>query len=154
MPTINPSDWIAIASAAVSWTALVVALCAIRRSNRNSSVATLVTLNEGFRQAWQRYFAADANKDHEFSELMNLLEIACGIHCEKSLFGISRELSREYIEHVLLLVEGNPEAMNGVKSAVHAPNTFKYIELFRTQMRRRKPNLGMIKTTIANDRAT
>ena len=145
MPTISPSDWIAIAAAAVSVTALVVALYAIRRSNRNSSVATLVTLNEGFRQAWQRCFAPESNKDHEFSELLNLLEIACGIHWEKSLFGVSRELSREYIEHVLLLLEGNEDARRRLVGAVHATTTFKYIARFRAGMRKRNPQLGMIK---------
>jgi hypothetical protein len=128
-------------------TALGVALYAIRRSNRNSSVATLVTLNEGFRQAWQRYLsAAEATKDHEFSELANLLEIACGIHWEKSLFGVSRELSQEYVEHVLLLLEGNDDARQRLVRAVHAPTTFKYIGRFRAEMRKRRPQLGIIET--------
>lgn len=145
MPTLNPSDWIAIGSGAVSLIALCVALYAIRRSNRNSSVATLVTLNDGFRQAWQRFFAApEAAKDHEFFELVNLLEIACGIHCERSLFGISRELSREYVEHVLLLMEGNAALRARLEAAIHAPTTFKYIRRFRAEMRRRNPQLGVI----------
>ncbi|WP_139225983.1 hypothetical protein [Falsiroseomonas stagni] len=121
----------------MSLIALGVALYAVRRSNRNSSVATLVTLNDAFRQAWQRYLAApEPDKDYSFSELANLLEIACGIHCEKSLFGISRELSSEYVEHVLLLIEENNDARARLRAAVHAPNTFKYIARFRANMRR------------------
>jgi hypothetical protein len=82
-----------------------------RRSNRTSSVATLVTLNDGFRELWRSYFAAaPEQKDHEFDELLNLLEIACGIHCEKSMVGVARELSQEYVERVLLLIERSPEA--------------------------------------------
>ena len=119
---------------------------AVRRGNRNSSVATLVTLNDGFRQAWMRFFAADSNKDHEFSELMNLLEIACGVHYEKSLVGVSRELSQEYLDHVLLLLEGNEDTRTRIASAIHAPTTFKYIARYRAKMRRRKPTFGLLKS--------
>lgn len=137
---------IAVASTAISVIALAVAIYAIIRGNRNSSVATLVTLNDGFRQVWQRYFSAtEAQKDHEFSELLNLLEIACAIHYEKSLFGVSRELSREYVEHVLLLLEQNEEARNRLEKAVHAPTTLKYIARFRAMMRRRNPQLGIFR---------
>jgi hypothetical protein len=104
----------------------------------------MVTLNDGFRQGWQRVFSPDANKDHEFSELLNLLEIACGIHKEKSLVGVSRELSREYIEHVILLPEGNEDARRRMEAAIHTPTTFKYISWFRTDMRGRNPTLGLL----------
>jgi hypothetical protein len=124
----------------------VVAIYAIRRGNRNTSAATLVMLNDGFRQAWQRFFAADDNKDHEFSELMNLLEIACGIHKEKSLVGVSRELSQEYLEHVLLLLEANEDARRRIEAAIHTPTTFKYIARFRTKMRRRRSQLGPLES--------
>jgi hypothetical protein len=145
---LGASDWIAIGSGAVSLIALAVALYAIGRSNRNSSVATLVTVNDGFRQAWQRYFsAAEGAKDREFFELLNLIEIACAIHCEKSLFGVSRELSREYVEHVLLLLEGNMDARRRLEGAIHAPTTFKYIRRFRSEMRRRRPQLGILKAS-------
>ena len=133
-----------MASGAVSLTALVVAIYAIRRSNRNSSVATLVTLNDGFRQAWQRYLAVpeaapETAKNYEFFELLNLLEIACGIHCEKSLFGVSRELSQEYTEHVLLLIEHSQDARGRLEAAIHAPTTLKYTRRFRAEMRTRGP---------------
>jgi hypothetical protein len=138
LPTLAVSDWIAIGSAAVSLIALVVALYAIGRSNRNSSVATLVTLNDGFRQAWQRYLtAAEVQKDHEFFELLNLLEIACGIHCEGSLTGVSRELSREYLDHVLLLIEQDDASRRRLMGAVHDTTTFKYILRYRARMRKR-----------------
>lgn len=127
----------------VSIIALSTALYAIKRSSLNSSVATLVTLNDGFRQAWQRYLEApETAKDYAFSELANLLEIACGIHWEKSLFGISRELSSEYVEHVLLLIEGNDDARRRLEASIHTPNTFKYIARFRSGMHKRQPNLG------------
>jgi hypothetical protein len=135
--TLNASDWIAIASAAIALIALVVAIYAIRRGNLNASVATLVTLNDGFRQGWQRVFSAGADRDHEFAELLNLLEIGCGIHKEKSLVGVSRELSREYIEQVILLMEEDDDSRRQIEKAINTPKTFKYIAWFRQNMRRR-----------------
>jgi hypothetical protein len=144
VPTLSPSDWIALTSGAVSLAALGVALYAIRRSSLSSSVATLVTLNDGFRQAWQRYLeATEQAKDYEFSELANLMEIASAIHMEKSLFGISRELSSEYLEHVLLLIEGNDDARRRLEAGIHKPNTFKYIASFRVSMRKRQRYSGI-----------
>jgi hypothetical protein len=133
-----------VASAVIALIALVVAIYAIRRGNRNASVATIVTLNDGFRQSWQRVFSAGANTDHEFSELLNLLEIACGIHKEKSLVGVSRELSREYVEQLILLLERDDDSRRRIEEAVHTPNTFTYIAWFRKDMRRRNPQLGLL----------
>jgi hypothetical protein len=145
LPAFTPSDWIAAGSGVIAVCALAVAVNTVRRSNRTSSVATLVTLNDGFRELWKSYFAAaPEQKDHEFFELLNLLEIACGIHCEKSLVGIARELSQEYVEHVLLLIERTPEACARLEHAVHAPTTFRYIARFRARMRRRDPQLGLL----------
>ncbi len=83
------ADLIALASGAVAVAALLVAVYAIVRSNRNSSAATVVALNEHFRQAWQWYFdeREEDKKDYQFAELANLLEVACGIHDEGS-YGI------------------------------------------------------------------
>jgi hypothetical protein len=143
------SDWIAFGTGVIALFALYVAVYTARRSNRASSVATLVTLNDGFRELWRSYFAAALEqKDHEFDELLNLLEIACGIHCEKSLVGIARELSQEYVEHVLLLIERSPEARARLERAVHAPTTFKHIARFRARMRRRNPQLGLLQEAV------
>lgn len=115
-----------------------VAVYTLRKSDRNSSVATLVTLNDGFRQAWQRFLSAEGERrDYEFAELMNLLEIACAIDKEKSLVGVSRELAREYLGHVVQLLELNDDAQNRIAAAAHDPTTFKYIRLFQARARRR-----------------
>jgi hypothetical protein len=130
------SDQIAIASGAVSFTisviALVVALFAIQKGDRNSSAATLVTLNEAFRQAWQRFLSAkdDTTRQYEFSELMNLLEICSAIYLEDSLSGVSRELAEEYLGNTLSLLEGNQDARAQIESMRHSPTTFKYIRRF------------------------
>lgn len=48
------SDLIALASLAVAAVALLISVYAIIRANATASAATFVTLNEGFRQAWER----------------------------------------------------------------------------------------------------
>lgn len=137
MPAFTQSDWIATASGIISLIALFVAVYAIRRSNRNASVATVVTLNEGFRQAWHRFLTAQGTaRDYEFAELMNLLEIACAIEWEESLTGVSREIASEYLAQNLQLLQSNDYAREKIQAAVHAPTTFKYISLVFGSMKK------------------
>jgi hypothetical protein len=124
-----------LVAVAVSLVALLVALYAIRRSNRNSSAATLVTLNEGFRQAWQRFFEAKKAKDearlqYELSELLNLFELACGIHLERSLVGVSRKLAKDYINETWELLSNNEDAKKRIRVMLTSPKTFEYIRKF------------------------
>src|ERR1700678_863994 len=63
---------VALASLALSVVSIIVAWYAISRSNKTSSAATLVTLYEGFRQAWQRFLDAkddDKGRQYQLSEL-------------------------------------------------------------------------------------
>ena len=86
MNFVNPADSLALGSLAVAVIALCLSWYAITRANRSTSAATLVTLNEGFRQAWERFFQAQgAQQDAELAELLNLFEIACAIYLEGSL---------------------------------------------------------------------
>src|ERR1035438_3224880 len=95
----NASDCIAVASLGVSLVALYIAFYAVRRANKTTSAATFIALNESFRQAWERFFAAqdEEQKHYELAELINLYEIACAIYLEKSLTGNSRKLEKEYL---------------------------------------------------------
>jgi hypothetical protein len=126
------ADWVAAASLAVSLVALVVATYAIFKSNRNSSVSTLVTLNEAFRQAWERFFFATDEKQRyrQFCELMNLLEIGCGIQVESSLSGVSKKIMRTYLNDVLALLIDNEYTKTHVPAMVHAPDTFNNMKTF------------------------
>jgi hypothetical protein len=74
----STSDWIAASSLGVSLVALLIALYGIRRANKTASAAAFVTLNEGFRQSWDRYFKAIGSPDgdpaaSELGELLNLI---------------------------------------------------------------------------------
>ena len=138
MTSLTLADQTAVLSVAVSLIALTVAIVAIRKSDRNTSAATLVTLNEGFRQGWHRFLPAkdEAERQHEFSELMNLLEIGCAIYMEGSLSGVSRELAEEYLGNVLSLLEANQEARTRIEEMRQSATTFKYIRQFLVRMGR------------------
>lgn len=114
----NTSDAIATASLAVAFCALAVAWYAIKRANKTTSAATMVTLNEGFRSAWGRFLAAEGNqRETELAELLNLFEIASAIWLEGSVSGHSAELMGEYLDNVLRMLTNDPLARNDVKWA-------------------------------------
>jgi hypothetical protein len=129
---LQTADWIASASLIVAFVALVVALYAVYRGNRNSSVTTLVTLNEACREAWHRFLYPDSEEQRQYqlSELMNLLEIACGIQLEKSLAGVSKHLIKDYLKEVLPLLLSNEHAREEMDRMQSSPTTFEHIKLF------------------------
>jgi hypothetical protein len=139
-PLLNLSDHqiaalafaVALASMIVSVASVLVAWYAICRGNKNSSAVALITLNEGFRQAWQRFIDAkdDSDKQFQLSELMNLVELACAIHSERSLVGVSRELVQDYLQSSLSLLGGNDEIKNRIPKMFQSPETFKYVRRF------------------------
>lgn len=128
----NTSDWLAAASLAVSVVALSIAFYAIRRANKTTSAATFVALNESFRQAWVRFFAAqeEEEKHYELAELMNLFEIACAIYLEKSLTGNSRKLEEGYINSVLKALVKSDYAKAKVPRLLEDEGTFEFVRLF------------------------
>ena len=128
----STSDAIASASLVVASVALFIAWYAIRRANKTTSAATMVTLNEGFRSAWSRFFGATgtAQQEIELAELLNLFEIACAIRLEGSLSGHSAELISEYLENVLQMLVSNPYALAHVAPLLQTSTTFKFIKRF------------------------
>jgi hypothetical protein len=137
-PVLSLSDLVAAASLLVAVIALIVAVIALGKADRNASAATMVTLNEAFRQAWPRFLSAEGEeaKQYEFSELMNLLEIGCAVYWERSLSGVSRELIEEYLGNVLSLLGSNSDARGRIEQMRHSPTTFKYIRKFLLHMAR------------------
>jgi hypothetical protein len=112
--------------------ALLVAMLAIYKGNRNASVATLVTLYEASRQAFQRFLSEKTEdaKRYELCELMNLLEIAAAILNERSFAGVSKEIQREYLNEVLELLIGDKYARETIDNMLSAPTTFAHIRKF------------------------
>lgn len=124
-------DAIAAASLVVAFVALGVAWYAIRRANKTTSASTMVTLNEGFRSAWSRFFATpETQREIELAELLNLLEIACAVRLEGSLSGNSAVLMSEYLENVLLLLLKDPYSQEHVPPLLQNAETFVFIRQF------------------------
>jgi len=134
---LQTSDQIALLALIVAILALVVAMLAIYKGNRNASVATLVTLYEASRQAFQRYLSEKAEdaKRYELCELMNLLEIAAAILNERSFAGVSKEIQREYLNEVLELLIGDKYARETIDNMLSAPTTFEHIRKFYSAKR-------------------
>jgi len=130
-----PFDAIGLASLAVAAVALVVALMALRRSDRNTSAGTLVTLYEAFRQAWNRFLNAESEDGYEFAELMNLVEIGCAVHLDGSVHGVSRELLEEYLCETVSLIESDAAARGHISRLKSKPTTFKYLRKFAATMK-------------------
>lgn len=124
-----------VASAA----ALIIAIVALRRSDRNASAATLVSLYEALRAAWGRYLAAKKPQqaEFEFAELINLLELACAIHQDKAVHGASREMLEEYLLDVLAIFRDDEGVRQRIASLRDRANTFKYLKRFLSEMRQR-----------------
>lgn len=125
-------DLIAAASLCVSFVALLVAWYAAFKANRNSSAATLVALSEAFRQAWNRFLAAkdDDGRYNELCDLMNLIEIGCGIRVEGSMSGMSRNMMTIYLNDVLGLLIQNEFTKSKVATMIHSRTTFENVRKF------------------------
>ena len=112
--------------------ALVVAVLAIYKGNRNASVATLVTLYEASRQGFKRFLSAKTEDDkrYELCELINLLEIAAAILNERSFVGVSKGIQRDYLNEVLELLIDDEYARETIDKMLSAPSTFAHIRTF------------------------
>jgi hypothetical protein len=135
---VSTSDWIALASLVVAFAALGISVYAIVRANATTSSATLVTLNEGFRQAWERCLQprADPNTlNYDIAELLNLLEIACAIYLEGSVSGNSRKLIVEYLDSILSVLIGNSLLNDRVPPLLQTDKTFIFVKKFLRKKR-------------------
>jgi hypothetical protein len=122
---------LAFAGLCIAIAALGVSLYAIGRSNKNSSAAILVSLYDSLRQAWDRFLKAEGDqRQYEFAELMNLLELACAIHSDRSLVGAPKQLIVNYLEDLLPVILKNQDAFQRIAGMRKGPETFKYISRF------------------------
>lgn len=126
------------AAMVVSLAALAVAVITMRRSDRNASAATLVSLYEALRAAWGRYLKAEKpdQTEFEFAELVNLLELACAAYLDGGVHGAAREMLKEYLLEVLEILRDDEGARGRITRLMGRPNTYKYLKGFTRQMRR------------------
>lgn len=135
---ITTSDRIALVSLGVALAALWVSYLAIIRGNKNGSASSLIALNEGFRQGWERFLTAEGDdaRRHQFADLMNLLEIACALEFDKALAGKPREILTEYLSEVFDILNGNEEAKELIGGLIGAPNNMKYVQQYTRERKK------------------
>jgi len=140
---LQTADWLAAASLVVALAALALSFYAIYRGNRNTSVATLVAINESFRQAWQRFLSEndEQKRQYELAELMNLVEIACATLNEGSLAGKSHKIMSAYLSEVLKLLIANDYANLEIGKLLNSTTTFANINEYLNV--ERKPPLSV-----------
>jgi hypothetical protein len=137
--TLNFADYVTLAGVVVGTAALIFTAYSVRRGNKNSSAASLIALNEGLRQAWERFLSAsdEATKEHQFADLLNTLEIASALCVKRVLVGVSRELLSEYLSDVMDIFDHNEDAKRRAEALVLSETTFKYLVQYRTTVRKR-----------------
>jgi hypothetical protein len=136
------ADWLTTLGISVGAIGLFFTWYGIHRTNKNASAASYISLNEAWRQAWERYLAAvdEPAKQHQFAELSNILEISCALKIKKVFTGVSRELLTEYIDDIINLLRKNEDARNRLLALIDKASTFKYVRLYLDDMRKRSPD--------------
>jgi hypothetical protein len=128
----------------VAVVALLVAVIALRRSDRNASAGMVVALNQGFADAWRHFQdAGGQRRDFEFAELLNAFEIAAAIHQEGSLHGVAKELVEDYLCSALEIINTDADARRRVIELRDTAKTFRWLIAFRNEMNDKGRMKGM-----------
>ncbi len=136
------ADKLALSTLCIAVIALLIAWRTLWRSNLNASVATASSLMADIQTSLNEYIGSipappsppseeqEGQMTEKLEILMNRLEMASAICVERSLFGISRTLVRNYVLDVLtVIVENNYVCMEAGK-LLKDEATFKYIRWF------------------------
>jgi hypothetical protein len=101
-------------------------------TRKATSAATVVTLNDSFRECWIAYLNAadDGQRRFNFAELTNALELACATFRDKILYGASRKILEHYLVGVFLIIESNAEARKSLTELLETPETYENIVYF------------------------
>jgi hypothetical protein len=119
---------------------VMVACWTLRCSNLNTSVATANSLTSDIQTALSEYIDSvkllDPTEERrttmarKLEALMNRLEMASAVCVEKSLYGISLTLIRDYVRGVLNILLRNEYVCEEAGKLLHDKATFKYIRWF------------------------
>jgi hypothetical protein len=112
--------------------ALIYAGAQLALARKAGSGASLIALNEAFRQNWQIYLNASTApaRLHAFADLANCLEIASAIFRDKVFYGNSRDVLRAYLINVFALIQASPRASQSLIDLLEFRETFGNIRLF------------------------
>ena len=107
-------------------------------ARKAGSGATLIALNEAFRDCWHLFLTSgDAQlKRYHFGDLVNALESGCAVYRDRVFFGHSERVFRGYLVGVFRLIEGNAEARTILDAFIDTPETFENIVWFLGRYRR------------------
>ncbi len=122
----------AVAAVVAAIAAIFIAIYAAFKANRNSSVATMVTLNESSREAWKRFLSASSEDDrsYELAELLNTLEIASSILNEGSCAGVSKKLLEDYLKEAISALGEDSESSRMIPSLFSSDKSFEHIQKY------------------------
>jgi hypothetical protein len=122
----------AIAAVVAAVAAIYVAIYTAYKANRNSSVATMVTLNEAAREGWHQFLFAssDVDRSYPLAELLNTLEIACSILNEGSFAGVSKELLDQYLKEAISALKEDSESSRMIEDMFSDEKTFEHIQTY------------------------
>jgi len=108
---------------------------------RGASASSVIALNESFRQSWLLFNRAttEFEKQYAFSDVMNLIEIACAIFEDKLFVGKSGKLLEDYLCHVFILIQETDDFRNRLEKMFLTPKTFihalTFLKTHRNQVR-------------------
>jgi hypothetical protein len=97
-----------------------------------SSATTLVALNESLRQAWLQFRRAEGEDDvqYTFSDVMNLMEIACAAREDGLFVGETGDMMGKYLLHVLKAIAEDTSAKARIEKMLGVPGTFEHLYRF------------------------
>lgn len=113
--------------------ALFIAIRQLQLGRRASSAASVVTINEAFRQAWGRFMdmkADDPRRFGAFCDVTNLVESACALHEDQVFTSRSGKLLERYLIAILRVIQGDPAARQWVAGMLHDDHTFEHMRRF------------------------
>jgi hypothetical protein len=99
---------------------------------RAASGGALIALNESFRQAWLQFSNAkdEGKKQYTFSDVMNVLNMACAIFDDKLFVGQGGRLLEDYLCHVFSLIGESDDAKGRIERMITTDKTFEHILRF------------------------
>jgi hypothetical protein len=136
------ADKLALSALGVAVVGVLIAWRTLRQTNLNASVATASALMADIQISLNEYINSITTLPTQFSEeqqapmteklelLMNRLEMASAICIERSLFGVSRTLTRNYVQDVLNVIVKNEYVCTEAGKLLQNKADFKYIRWF------------------------
>jgi len=125
-------DWINAGLLAVAIATLFSAALSLRRQAQASDFTSYLQLTERYANAWRKFrdAADEANKDFEFSEVLNLIQGTCHLYYARAIHGATRDMICDYLKEVLRDLFQHDYARGRFKESLSGPDTYFHIRRF------------------------